>query len=106
MAYELIVLEQALRSFINQFARIAELLSLIVQTSLEALVDAGQGNEERLFKLVPLKDGLAVAHANIQEVVDVIVQMLDTDEDMLEMMLTEKSNAKGATCGLGGWLSA
>jgi hypothetical protein len=96
VAYELIVLEQALRSFSNQFARIAELLSLIVETSLSALVDAGQGNEEQLFKLVPLKDGLAVAHANVQEVVDVIVQLLNSDEDMLNMMLTERSNVKGA----------
>lgn len=95
VSYELIVLEQALRSFSNQFARIAELLSLIVETSLTALVDAGQGNEEQLFKLVPLKDGLAVAHANMQEVVDVMVELLDSDEDMLGLMLTEKSHVKG-----------
>lgn len=95
VSYELIVLEQALRSFSNQFARIAELLGLIVETSLTALVDAGQGNEEQLFKLVPLKDGLAVAHANMQEVVDVMVELLDSDEDMLGLMLTEKSHVKG-----------
>lgn len=95
VAYELIVLEQALRSFCNQFARIAEILSLIVETLLTALVNAGQGNEEQLFKLVPVKDGLATAHANMQEVADVIVQLLNNDEDMLGMMLTEKGSVKG-----------
>ncbi len=96
VSYELVVVEQALRSFCNQFSRIKELMSLIVEASLKSLVDAqGSDQEEQLFKLVPLKDGLAVAHSNMQEAVDVLQSLLDNDEDMLAMLLTEKSGVKG-----------
>ena len=100
VAYELVVVEQALRSFCNQFSRIKELLTLIVETSLKALVDSqGSDQEEQLFKLVPLKDGLAVAYSNMQEAVDVLQELVDSDEDMLAMLLTEKAivekNGKG-----------
>jgi hypothetical protein len=52
---------QALRSFCDQFARIKELMALITDTSLQSMVDAeGTAQEEQLFKLVPLKDGVCV----------------------------------------------
>ena len=92
ISYELVVLEQALRSFCNQFSRIKELLGLIVETSLKALVDSqGSDQEEQLYRLVPLKDVLAVAQHNMQEAVGVLQQLVDCDEDMLAMLLTEKA---------------
>eukprot|EP00624_Nannochloropsis_granulata_P001036 evm.model.NODE_14694_length_7698_cov_13.089114.3 len=92
VSYELVVVEQALRSFCNQFSRIKELLTLIVETSLKELVDSqGSDQEEQLFKLVPLKDGLAVAYSNMQETVDVIQDLVNSEEDMLAMLLSEKA---------------
>lgn len=92
VSYELVVVEQALRSFCNQFSRIKELLTLIVETELKELVDSqGSDQEEQLFKLVPLKDGLAVAYSNMQETVDVIQELVNSEEDMLAMLLSEKA---------------
>ena len=63
---------------------------------IQGLVDsAGGAHEEQLYKLVPLKDGLAVALQNMQEVIDVLVQLLASDEDMLSMLLTEQSRQSG-----------
>lgn len=56
-----------LRSVSQSFSRIAELLGLIVETTLSSLTEKG-GNEKDLPKLFPLKDGLAVAQQSIKEV--------------------------------------
>jgi hypothetical protein len=57
-----------LRSISQSFARIAELLGLIVETTLATLTENSSAHADQLYKLVPLKDGLAVTQQSILEV--------------------------------------
>lgn len=59
---------QVLRSISQSFARIAELLGLIVETTLATLTENSSAHADQLYKLVPLKDGLAVTQQSILEV--------------------------------------
>ncbi|KAJ1631387.1 hypothetical protein T492DRAFT_995863 [Pavlovales sp. CCMP2436] len=94
-------LDLVLEEVTAAYARRAALLSPMVDTLLSRLVaDVSPYSAEGLglnniSMLLPLRDSLNGFELEATELIGVLVGLLDSDEDMLDMLLTEKAALRG-----------
>ncbi|KAG8461980.1 hypothetical protein KFE25_013999 [Diacronema lutheri] len=99
--FEMRALDLLLEEVTASYARRAALLSPMVDSLLERMVveaapysAAGLGLSD-VSILIPLRDSLNTFELDASKLVSVLVDLLDSDEDMLDMLLTEKATLRG-----------
>lgn len=90
--FELVFLEEVLRDVCDTFNRRIRLYepivdSLLSRVSNEVFSDSG------VHSLVPIKDSLQEFEIHVKSGLDCLTHLLDNDEDMLGLLLTEKAAA-------------
>ena len=91
--FELVFVEEILRDTCDTFNRRLRLYEPIVETFMsrtanEVFSDSG------VQKLVPIKDSLQEFDLNVKQALECITHLLDNDEDMLGLLLTEREKAR------------
>lgn len=91
--FELSMVEEILREVCTTFSRRVRLYKPIMH-ELMARITEEEASASSLHKLVPLKDSLQHFEMNVKGALRCLKDLLDSDEDMLNLMLTEKYEAK------------
>ena len=92
-AMELIFLEEVLRNSVESFNRRLRLYdpivnSFLIKSNNEVYSDTG------VHQLVPLKDSLQSFEMHVKQCLDCLTQLLEDDEEMLALLLTEQAKAR------------
>jgi len=96
-AFELEVLESALRDVTERCQRRVCIYRPLVETLLAGGEDL-EAAESGLHRVVILKDSLSSFELEVNDLVTLLSELINNDEDMLDIMITERSEAerKGA----------
>ena len=92
-AMELIFLEEVLRHSVESFNRRLRLYDPIVLSFLDTVANEVY-SDTGVNQLVPLKDSLQSFEMHIRQCLDCLTELLDDDEEMLALLLTEQAKAK------------
>ena len=95
-SFELVFIEEILRDTCDTFNRRLLLYEPIVSTLLTR-VHNEMFSDEGVQHIVPIKDSLQEFEMNVKNCLECLTHLLDNDEDMLNLLLTEKhiASAKG-----------
>ena len=95
-SFELVFIEEILRDTCDTFNRRLLLYEPIVSTLLTR-VHNEMFSDEGVQHIVPIKDSLQEFELNVKNCLECLTHLLDNDEDMLNLLLTEKhiASAKG-----------
>lgn len=95
-SFELVFIEEILRDTCDTFNRRLLLYEPIVSTLLTR-VHNEMFSDEGVQHIVPIKDSLQEFELNVKNCLECLTHLLDNDEDMLNLLLTEKhiAYAKG-----------
>eukprot|EP00797_Seminavis_robusta_P007016 Sro1478_g276020.1 inner membrane magnesium transporter MRS2 (461) ;mRNA; r:8312-9694 len=91
-AGELIFLEEVLRYSVESFARRLRLYDPIVHAFLDSVAHEVY-SDTGVHQLVPLKDSLQSFEMHVKQCLECLTQLLEDDEEMLALLLTEQANA-------------
>jgi magnesium transporter len=92
-AMELIFLEEVLRNSVESFNRRLRLYDPIVNSFLEKS-NSEVYSDTGVHQLVPLKDSLQSFEMHVKQCLDCLTQLLEDDEEMLALLLTEQAKAR------------
>lgn len=96
MDFEFRVLEAILSYVCNKYKRRMQCFDPIVGELLEKLlITKDQIDNEMLYQLLPLKNTLSRIERSTAQLQSLLAELLHTEEDMLEMFLTEKKKRNG-----------
>ena len=90
---ELLFLDEVLRDTVDAFSRRLRLYEPIVDNFLLKVADELY-SDTGVHQLVPLKDSLQSFEIQVRQSVDCLASLLNNDETMLDMLLTEQAAAK------------
>uniref|UniRef100_A0A7S2Y6K2 Magnesium transporter n=1 Tax=Entomoneis paludosa TaxID=265537 RepID=A0A7S2Y6K2_9STRA len=88
-------MEGVLRHTVNSYSRRVRLYEPIVDNSLEKVASDVYSNTG-IHLLAPLKDSLQSFEISVQQSVDCLAKLLDDDDAMLDLLLTEQKAAADA----------
>jgi magnesium transporter len=94
--FELKALEGILRVVSKRYARRALLYRIAVDRSLKDINDEIVVSHQHLQTLVPLRDSLSNFEMQIDEMLGVIKDLVFNEQDLLDLLLSEKSKSKTA----------
>tara|TARA_B110000305_G_C19299693_1_gene568513 strand:+ start:334 stop:1062 length:729 start_codon:yes stop_codon:yes gene_type:complete len=89
----MLFLEEALREICTIWRRRVQLIKPVVDSLLDNS-DGTDGHSEDLHRLVPLKDSLQSFEMKVSESIECVVELLQSEEDMLGLMLSEQEKCK------------
>ena len=89
---ELLFLDEVLRDTVDAFSRRLRLYEPIVDNFLTKVADELY-SDTGVHQLVPLKDSLQSFEIQVRQSVDCLASLLNDDETMLELLLTEQAAA-------------
>lgn len=92
-AMELIFLEEVLRVSVESFSRRLRLYDPIVNNFLDSVANEVY-SDTGVHQLAPLKDSLQSFEMQIKQCLDCLTELLEDDEEMLGLLLTEKAIAQ------------
>lgn len=96
MDFEFRVLEAILSFAVAKYARRIQLYEPVVTDLLKRMiVDATQIEYQALQRLLPISNSLSSFERSTNEVINVLKDLLNNNDDMLEMSLTEKFKRSG-----------
>lgn len=90
---ELLFLDEVLRDTVDAFSRRLQLYEPIVDSSLDRVAHELY-SDTGVHQLVPLKDSLQSFEIQVRQSVDCLAGLLNDDETMLDMLLTEQAAAQ------------
>ena len=91
-AMELLFLEEVLRNAVESFNRRLRLYDPIVISFLDTVANEVY-SDTGVHQLVPLKDSLQSFEMHVKQCLECLTQLLDDDEEMLALLLTEQAKA-------------
>lgn len=87
--FELVCIEAVFREVVDTYYRRVQILRPILDSFLKSLQDSPMENLA-VRQLMPLKDGLNDMDDKVTQVTDMLIQMLNSDEDMAGVLITRK----------------
>ena len=93
--HEIVFLEGLLRDTVEAFSRRVRIYEPIVEDYLVKVTEEVYSNTG-VHQLAPLKDSLQSFEMHVQQCVDCLSSLLDDDEAMLDLLLTEQKEAEAA----------
>jgi Mg2+ and Co2+ transporter CorA len=94
-SYELVFLEEVLRNTIDSFYRRLRIFDPIVDSFLDRVTNEVY-SDTGVHQLVPLKDSLQAFEIQVRQCLDCLTAILNDDEQMLNLLLSEHAQAKKA----------
>ncbi len=94
-AFEFRVLESVLRAVSDKYDRRLRCYDPVISSVLSDL-GAAQWRSDAIMRLLPLKNALVSFERGSDEMLSVLTGLLTSNEDMLELFLTEKRRRRGA----------
>lgn len=91
--FEIDMVEQIVREVCTMYSRRIRLYEPIVNSLMDRVMNEAFSSSG-LHKLVPVKDSLQHFEMNVKGALHCITDLLENDEDMLDLLLTEKAIAK------------
>lgn len=98
-AFEIIFLEEILRDVCDTYKRRLHLYEPIVETVVK-MVSNEMFAASGVHRLVPIKDSLQQFELNVMSALECLTNLLNDDDDMLGLLLTEKMVAEQSGEGL------
>ncbi|KAL7566746.1 hypothetical protein ACA910_017794 [Epithemia clementina (nom. ined.)] len=93
LPYEIIFLEGLLRDTVEAFSRRVRIYEPIIEDFLSKVTDEVY-SDTGVHQLVPLKDSLQSFEMQVKQSVDCLAALLDDDDAMLDLLLTEQQEAE------------
>ena len=90
--FELVLLEEVLKEVCDTWSRRVKLYKSVVEGFLFSVSDSMHA-EHNMHRLVPLKDSLQSFEGDINGAIKCLEDLLDNDDDMVDLLLTEKFTA-------------
>ena len=91
--FEVDMVEQIVREVCTMYSRRIRLYEPIVNSLMDR-VTSEAFSHSNMHKLVPVKDSLQRFEMNVKGALHSITELLENDEDMIDLQLTEKARAK------------
>jgi magnesium transporter len=92
--FEVNMVEEIVREVCTMYSRRIHLYAPIVNSLMERVTHEAVLPESSLHRLVPLKDSLQRFEMNVKGALRCLTDLLSNDQDMVDLLLTEKAIAK------------
>lgn len=92
--FEVNMVEEIVREVCTMYSRRIHLYAPIVNSLMERVTHEAVLPESSLHRLVPLKDSLQRFEMNVKGALRCLTDLLSNDQDMVDLLLTEKTIAK------------
>jgi len=92
--FEVNMVEEIVREVCTMYSRRIHLYAPIVNSLMERVTHESVLPESSLHRLVPLKDSLQRFEMNVKGALRCLTDLLSNDQDMVDLLLTEKAIAK------------
>lgn len=92
--FEVNMVEEIVREVCTMYSRRIHLYAPIVNSLMERVTHESVLPESSLHRLVPLKDSLQRFEMNVKGALRCLTDLLSNDQDMVDLLLTEKADAK------------
>lgn len=93
--FEMVLLEGILRFVCDKYDRRMRCFRPVIAEVLINIDKEGEIDEDMIRRLIPLKNSLSAFESSTNELLKCLQETLSSDEDMLEMLLSEKKRLKG-----------